>query len=83
VKVSVGTCHPWCVDGGDRGRVCSLSDFWRPDLRVSIIFCWTCALHPCSLSVSGALAASHGCAVSRRSARGLHAPVWFSDWDCA
>jgi hypothetical protein len=53
---------------------CSLSDFWRPDLQVFAVFWWTHALQLCSSLVSGAPAALHGCAVSRWSARGLHAP---------
>jgi len=83
VKVPTGACRPWRVNGGDRGLFLFTVRFWRLDLRVSVIFYWTRALQPWSPSVSGALAAPHGCAVSRRSARGLHAPVWFSDWGCA
>jgi hypothetical protein len=83
VKVPAGACRPWRVDGGDRGSCLFTVRFWRLDLRVSVIFCWTRALQPWSPSVSGAPAAPHGCAVSRRSVRGLHAPVWFSDWGCA
>jgi hypothetical protein len=32
VKVPKGNGRPWRVDDGDRGRVFSLSNFWRLDL---------------------------------------------------